>query len=193
MAPLSTEFVRDGHCFSKPGHLARDRVELRASDNGQVAGPHAATETGDEVAAACDDQERALRGIVDRDRYALRAVRQLRRVEHGAEEIGIAVEFQGEIHLAAREAIEARQEVLGVLHVRLVPARTEGDKGRRAFAPAPHDGPSRWLEGEVCHPEACRRSSSPATKGPTRSRDPLRDERRELVAGQQIPRHFGAS
>ena len=101
-----------------------------ARDDGKIAGPHATAEIRDEVAAARDDQGRALRGIVDRDRHALRAVRQLRCVEHGAEEIGVAVELQREIHVAAREAIEARQEVLGVQHARLVLARTEGDKSR---------------------------------------------------------------
>jgi len=136
VAPLAAELVRDGHCLSKPDDLARDRVQLRPGDDGKIAGPHATAETGDEVTAARDHQKRALRGIVDRDRHALRAVRQRGRVEHGAEEIGIAVELQREIHFAAREAIEAREEVLGVLHVRLLPARREGDKRRRALVSA---------------------------------------------------------
>ncbi len=75
VASLSSELVRDSHCLPEPGNLARDRVELRASDDGKVAGPHATAETGDEVAAARDDKERALRGIVDRDRHTLRSVR----------------------------------------------------------------------------------------------------------------------
>lgn len=136
MASLSSELVRDSHCLPEPGNLARDRVELRARDHGKIAGAHATAETRDEMTAARDHQKRALRGIVDRDRHALRALRQLGRVEHGAEELGIAVELQSEIHVAAREAIEARQEVLGVLLVRSIPGRTQGYKGRRAFAQA---------------------------------------------------------
>jgi hypothetical protein len=71
------------------------------------------------VAAARDDQEGAFHGVVDGERHPLHLLRQRGGVEHGAEKVRVAVELKGEIHLAARQPIEARQEVLGVLHAGL--------------------------------------------------------------------------
>jgi hypothetical protein len=104
---LSTELVREVHPLPEPDDLPGDRVELAALHDGKIPGPHAPTEARDEVAAARDDQERALHGIVERDRHPLDALRQRGGVEHSAEQLRVAVELEREIHLAARQAIEA--------------------------------------------------------------------------------------
>jgi hypothetical protein len=86
--------------------------------------------------------------VVDRYGHALCPVRHGGGVEHGAEELRIAVELEREIHLAARQAIEAREEVLGVLHPAWVSPGAEEDRpARRRF---PTRRPARSRPRPIC-------------------------------------------
>ena len=79
-------------------------------------------QAGDEVARARDKHERTLARIVQRDSDALGALREARLLEHEAEPVVVAIERERQLDVHAREAIEAREEVVRVAH------------GRRAMA-----------------------------------------------------------
>ncbi len=57
-----------------------------------------------------------MKRIIDRDGDALHAFGQRGSIQHGAQQVRVAIELKREVHLAPGQAVKTREKVLCVLH-----------------------------------------------------------------------------
>ena len=108
-------------------HFGEQRVQLPARNRGKMS-VHPSRETRDERAAPRHDDEGPLVGVVQREGYALRVLRETHMIEDEPNRGLVAIKRKREIRLQTGDAVESLEEMMRVRH----DSRSGYDDGARA-------------------------------------------------------------
>ncbi len=109
--------LRELAALALVGHLAQQRVDLRARHHRARRGRHPLAQARHELPVARHDDVRADLGVLpDGERHARGRLRHRQVLEHVLEGVVIAIEVERPLGVGARDAIEALEEVGGVRH-----------------------------------------------------------------------------